>query len=156
MEPLVLSFGPISEKNLGQFKKINESTLEVGYSEKFYLAITSQWQEFTFLGYLSDVAIGSISARREQRNEETCIYVMTCSVLKPYRLLKVGRILMEHLMEKVRSSGLKTLFLHVWTASVDAFKFYQALGFELEEEIPDYYQDLTPQSALVLKKTLTN
>ena len=155
MDPLVLTFGPVSEKNLGQFRKINEATLAVGYSEKFYQAITNQWQEFTFFGYLSDVAIGSISARRELRNEELCVYVMTCSVLTPYRLLKVGRILMQQLMDKIREAGIRTIFLHVWTASLDAFKFYMALGFEKDEEILDYYQDLTPQSAYVLKKVIS-
>ena len=155
MDPLVLTFGPVTEKNLGQFKKINEATLAVGYSEKFYQAITNQWQEFTFLGYLSDVSIGSISARRELRNEEWCVYVMTCSVLTPYRLLKVGRILMEHLMGMIREAGIKTIFLHVWSASEDAYKFYMALGFEKDEEIQDYYQDLTPQSAYVLKKVIS-
>lgn len=154
MDPLALTFGPISDKNLGQFRKINESTLEVGYSEKFYQAIIAQWQEFTFFAYVSDVAIGSISARREMRNEEMCVYVMTCSVLKPYRLLKVGRILMEQLQERITKAGIRTVFLHVWTASVDAYKFYSALGFEKVEEVSDYYQDLNPQSAYILKKTV--
>jgi ribosomal protein S18 acetylase RimI-like enzyme len=62
---------------------------------------------------------------------------------------------MEHLMDKIREAGIKTIFLHVWTASVDAFKFYMALGFEKDEEILDYYQDLTPQSAYVLKKVIS-
>ena len=154
MDPLSLTFGTISEKNLGQFRKINESTLEVGYSEKFYQAITSQWQEFTFFAYISDVTIASLSARRESRNEEVCVYIMTCSVLKPYRLLKVGRILIGQLQERVVKAGIKTIFLHVWTASQDALKFYTALGFEKDEEIPDYYQDLTPQSAYILKKSV--
>ena len=155
MDPLVLVYGPIHDKNLGQFRKINESTLAVAYSEKFYLAILSQWQEFSFFAYLSDITIASISARREVRNEEECIYVMTCSVLKAYRYLKIGSMLMQHLSEKAGKVGIKTVFLHVWTASTDALNFYLALGFEKSEEIQDYYQELTPQSAYVLTKKIS-
>ena len=156
MEPLALTYGPLSEKNLGQFRKINENTLAVSYSDKFYQAITTQWQEFTFFGYLSDVTIGSISARREIRNEEPCVYVMTCSVLKAYRHLKIGTMLMQHLIDKASKSGIVEIFLHVWTASEDALQFYTALDFVKSEEIPDYYQELTPQSAYVLTKRTTN
>ena len=156
MEPLTLVYGPINEKNLGQFRKINESTLAVSYSEKFYLAMTNQWQEFSFFAYLSDITIASISARRETRNDELGIYVMTCSVLKHYRHLKIGSQLMQQLMDKGRKAGINLIFLHVWTASEDALKFYLALDFEKSEEIPDYYQELTPQSAYVLTKRISN
>lgn len=156
MEPLVLTYGPVSEKTLTQFKKINENTLAVAYSEKFYQAVTSQWQEFTFFAYLTDITIGSISARRERRNDETCLYIMTCSVLKPYRHLKIGSMMMKHLMEKAAKSGVAAIFLHVWTASVEAYEFYMALDFTKESEIEDYYQELTPQSAYVLTKRLSD
>jgi N-alpha-acetyltransferase 50 len=154
MEPLALTYGPITEKNLGQFRKINENSLAVGYSEKFYQAITTQWQEFTFFAYLSDLTIASLSARREMRKDELGVYIMTCSVLKPYRKLKIGSMMIQELMTRVKKAGISTIFLHVWTASEQAFEFYMALGFEKDEEIPDYYQELTPQSAYVLKKSL--
>lgn len=154
MEPLTLTYGPISEKNLKQFKKINEATLAVDYSEKFYAAITSQWQEFTFFSYITDLTIGSLSARREMRGEEQCIYIMTCSVLEPYRKLNVGKMMIDKLMEKARNAGIKTIFLHVWTASPNAYQFYTRLGFDKAEEIPDYYQELTPQSAYILTKAV--
>ena len=156
MEPIPLVYGPITEKNLGQFKKINEATLEVGYSEKFYITILSQWQEFSYFAYISDLAIASLSARRETRNDEECIYMMTCSVLKPYRLLKVGSQLIKKLEDLAKSAGVKKIFLHVWTASEHAYNFYTALHFEKVEEIPDYYSDLNPQSAYVLEKTISD
>jgi ribosomal protein S18 acetylase RimI-like enzyme len=154
MEPLTLTYGPITDKTLGQFKKINEATLAVNYSEKFYLAVIAQWKEFSFFAYASDLTIGSISSRREIRNDETCLYVMTCSVLKPYRHLKIGSQLVKQMETKAIEAGIKTIFLHVWTASVEAFQFYSALSFEKVEEIEDYYQELTPQSAYILSKTL--
>jgi Acetyltransferases len=156
MEPLALVYGPVNEKILGQFRKINEATLAVSYSEKFYSAILASWQEFSFFAYLNDITIGSISARRETRNEENCVYVMTCSVLKPYRHLKIGTQLMQELFERSKKAGISAIFLHVWTASTDALQFYLALDFEKSEEIPDYYLELTPQSAFVLTKRVSN
>lgn len=156
MEPIALTYGPITDKNLGQFKKINEATLAVGYSEKFYAAILSQWQEFSYFAYISDLAIASLSARRETRKDEESLYIMTCSVLKPYRKLRIGSQLIEKLESLAKSAGIKTLFLNVWTASDYAIDFYTALNFQKVEEIPDYYLELNPQSAYVLAKTISS
>ena len=63
---------------------------------------------------------------------------------------------MQELFERSKKAGISAIFLHVWTASTDALQFYLALDFEKSEEIPDYYLELTPQSAFVLTKRVSN
>lgn len=157
MEESGLSFGKITEKNLGQFKKINLATLDVKYSDAFYHGIVTQWKEHVWFTYLTDIPVGSLTAREEVHNDELSVYVMTCSVLKPYRRSKIATKMMAHLEETVRhKGGISKLYLHVWTVSIEALDFYRALGFQVTGEIDNYYKDLDPQTAYILEKRLDN
>lgn len=153
---LPVKFGAISEKTLEQFRKINESTLEVKYSENFYQSFLAKWTKYSWFAYVSDITVGALSAREEERNGEPGVYVMTCSVLKPYRRNKVATKLMNHLFEALQEEGApKLVFMHVWTVSEDSLAFYRHLGFEVTETLEGYYKDIEPQTAYVLEKRVS-
>lgn len=147
-----LDFSTITEKNIGQLKMINKETLAVKYSKNFYLAILHQWNKFSWLCYVNDIPIGSLSARLEQRDKESAVYIMTCSVLKAYRRRGIARGIMNHLISTLCSEGaVSLLFLNVWVVSEDAILFYKSLGFEEKERIEGYYKELEPSTALLLE-----
>ena len=68
---------------------LNYLTLPVVYSEDFYLRLTS-YQRYSKLAYLKDVLVGAISCKIDLEEGQEVVYVMTITVLKPYRRLGVG------------------------------------------------------------------
>ena len=151
-----VTFGPITEKNIGQFTKINQATLEVTYRDLFYSNVLNLWNKYSWFAYLnSDVAVGSLTAREEVRNDEKTIYIMTCSVLAPYRRLQIGTQLMNKLFEEVsKDSEIKAIYLNMWVVNEIGLKFYEKLGFRIVETMENYYSDIDPPKAYLMVKRL--
>jgi ribosomal protein S18 acetylase RimI-like enzyme len=68
--------------------------LPVVYSEDFYLRLTN-YTRYSKLAYLKDVLVGAISCKEEQREEGPVVYIMTITVLKPYRRYGIGSKLLK-------------------------------------------------------------
>ena len=68
---------------------MNYLTLPVVYSEDFYRRLTSYYR-YSKLAYLKDVLVGAISCKYEEKDNEVVIYIMTITVLKPYRRYGIG------------------------------------------------------------------
>ena len=64
------------------------------YSEDFYLRLTS-YQRYSKLAYLKDVLVGAISCKEEIQDDQPVVYIMTITVLKPYRRYGIGSKLLE-------------------------------------------------------------
>ena len=78
-------------------------TLPVVYSDDFYWRLTS-YRRYSKLAYYKDVLVGAISCRYEDEVTEVpegseekakptgkkVVYIMTITVLKPYRRYKIG------------------------------------------------------------------
>ena len=48
---------------------------------------------------------------------------------------------------------MEEIYLHVQEGN-DAIKFYTSFGFEEGEKVPDYYINIEPTSAIILRKKL--
>ena len=61
------------------------------YSEAFYNKLTN-YQRYSSLAYYKDLLIGAISCKFEDSPELGCkvVYIMTITVLKPYRRYNIG------------------------------------------------------------------
>ena len=75
-------------------------TLPVIYSEQFYNYLTSM-RRYSKLAYIKDVLVGAISCKEDvEKDGEHVCYIMTITVLKPYRRYGVGSKLLEKAIDE--------------------------------------------------------
>jgi ribosomal protein S18 acetylase RimI-like enzyme len=86
---LDIKFGSLTDKNVEQFRILNYVNLPVVYSEDFYNRLTS-YMRYSKLAYLKDVLIAAISCKEDKYEGERAVYIMTITVLKPYRRYGIG------------------------------------------------------------------
>jgi len=150
-----IKFGDLSEKNLEQFRVLNYVNLPVIYSDDFYNRLTSlmRWSK---LAYLKDILVGAISCKEDKQDDGSlAVYIMTITVLKPYRRYGIGSLLLEKAIEEcAKDKKIKKMTLHVQKGNDSAMEFYKKHGFVIKEELKDYYTDLTPADCFVLEKTI--
>merc|ERR1719265_1234612 len=84
---------------------------------------------------------------------------MTLSVLGPYKRRGIATQLIEWVLEKAESKErqvdeIKEIYLHVQTSNEDALAFYKKYGFEITEEIKNYYKKIEPPDCFVLRRAL--
>ena len=62
---------------------------------------------------------------------------------------------MEEVLEATsKHPDIREVYLHVWAANDGALRFYERLGFQRGEEVPNYYRGITPNAGLVLRKAI--
>jgi ribosomal protein S18 acetylase RimI-like enzyme len=150
-----IKFGDLNEKNLEQFRVLNYVNLPVIYSDDFYNRLTSLMR-YSKLAYLKDVLVGAISCKEDKQDDGTvAVYIMTITVLKPYRRYGIGSQLLAKAIEDcAKSRSIKRMTLHVQKGNDSAMEFYKKHGFTIKEELKDYYTDLSPADCFVLEKQL--
>merc|ERR1719316_2610637 len=158
-KPMKVAIGNLTEKNVGQLKKLNIATFPVNYPEQFYQDLLKQL-EYSRLGYFLDILIAGICCRVENRSEGgKKLYIMTLSVLRPYRCRGVGEFLMDWVLEKLTKDGkaddIQDIYLHVQTSNEAAIRFYRKYNFEIVDEIKGYYKTLDPPDCYILQRAMT-
>lgn len=158
---LKLELGHLTEKNIGQLKKLNTETFPVTYQEQFYTDLLKA-MDYSRLGFYCDILVSSICCRLEERAESLggkALYIMTLSVLTPYQRRGMASQLIEWVIEKAQSKEaqpdeVQEIYLHVQTSNTSALSFYKSFGFEVTEEIKNYYKKIEPPDCYVLRKSL--
>jgi ribosomal protein S18 acetylase RimI-like enzyme len=150
---LDVKFGELNDKNVEQFRILNYVNLPVIYSEDFYRRLTS-FTRYSKLAYLKDILVGAISCKEDtQEDGSKAVYIMTITVLKPYRRFGIASQLLEQAIEDcAKSRAIKKMTLHVQKGNDSAMEFYKKHGFIIKEELKDYYADLTPADCFILEK----
>ena len=110
------------------------------------------------LGYYKDVLVGSASCRYEDKEEGRVVYIMTISVLKPYRRYGIGSQLLDKAIQDCKKGEIKKIYLHVLQSNESAIEFYSKWGFTLKDTLVDYYKDLDPEhrNCYIFEKDLTD
>lgn len=108
---------------------------------------------FFLVVFHSDVVVGAVCARRETLNGETCVYIMTLSVLKAYRNRGLGSKMLQLVIDQCKTWGdIAYIYLHVQVSNLVALKFYQQkFGFEITETLENYYKRIEPAECHILK-----
>jgi N-alpha-acetyltransferase 50 len=108
-----IKYGELTDKNVEQFRILNYLNLPVVYSEDFYIRLIN-YTRYSKLAYLKDVLVGAISCKEEQRDGVPVVYIMTITVLNPYRRYGIGSQLLEKAIEECAiSRKIKKMYLHV-------------------------------------------
>ena len=152
---LEVKFGDLTDKNYEQLRVINYLTLPVIYSEKFYTYLTDM-RRYSKLAYVKDILVGAISCKEDtNKNGEKECYIMTITVLEPYRRCGVGSQLLQRATQDCMvQRDVKKMTLHVQQGNDSALNFYAKHGFQVVEELKDYYTDLQPSGCFVLEKII--
>ena len=154
IKTLDIKFGDLNEKNLELFRILNYVNLPVIYSENFYKYLTN-YTRYSKLAYLKDVLVGAISCKENTEEGQKVVYIMTITVLKPYRRYGIGsKLLLRAIEDCARSKHIKKMILHVQKGNDSAMEFYNKHGFIIKEELKDYYTDLQPADCFVLVKNI--
>lgn len=129
--------------------------LPVVYSEDFYRRLTS-FTRYSKLAYIKDVLVGAISCKEDTQDDGTkAVYIMTITVLKPYRRYGIGSKLLAQAVEDcAKSRQINKMTLHVQKGNDSAMEFYKKHGFIVKEELKDYYTDLDPSDCFILEKAI--
>ena len=109
-----IKFGDLNEKNLEQFRILNYVNLPVIYSEDFYRRLTA-YTRYSKLAYLKDILVGAISCKEDTQDDGSkAVYIMTITVLKPYRRFGIASQLLEQAIQDcAKSRSIKKMTLHV-------------------------------------------
>mmetsp|Transcript_81337 Transcript_81337/g.188943 ORF Transcript_81337/g.188943 Transcript_81337/m.188943 type:complete len:219 (+) Transcript_81337:34-690(+) len=158
---LKLDIGHLTEKNVGQLKKLNSATFPVVYKSQFYQDLL-KYREYSRLGFYADILVSSICCRLEERPPGVggkALYIMTLSVLEPYQRRSLASQLIQWAVDKAQSKegqadDIQEIYLHVQTSNAGALAFYKTFGFEITEEIKNYYKKIEPPDCYVLRKPL--
>lgn len=157
--PLRLDLGNLTEKNMGQLKKLNKVTFPVKYKDQFYLDLVKYF-DYCRLGFFQDVLVGSICCRLEDGDDGgKALYIMTLSILKPYRQRTLASQLVQWILDKAQSKecqekDVREIYLHVQTSNKEALEFYRKFGFKVTEEIKDYYHNIDPPHCYLLRRPI--
>lgn len=142
-KPLKLDLDRITEKNIGQLKKLNTATFPVVYHDPFYETVLKNLKtsDYCRLGYYSDVLVSAICCRLEPRLQGgQALYMMTLSVLKPYQRRSLASQLVQWAIDHAQSKeheedDVRVMYLHVQTSNEAAITFYKSFGFEVTQTI---------------------
>lgn len=114
LKTVEIKFGDLNEKNVEQFRILNYVNLPVIYSEDFYRRLTA-FTRYSKLAYLKDILVGAISCKEDTLEDGSkAVYIMTITVLKPYRRFGIASQLLEQAMQDCgKSRSIKKMTLHV-------------------------------------------
>ena len=111
---------------------------------------------YSKFAFVKDVLVGAISCKEDIKADGTkeC-YIMTITVLKPYRRYGVASKLLARAIEDCMvQREVSRMVLHVQSNNEQALNFYKKNGFIVEEHLLNYYTDLEPSDCYFLSKTL--
>jgi len=139
MEIENLKLRKFSLSDLDQITEIEKVSFPPGtvysksYFEKLYHSYPQGFLIAEILGKIIGYAIGQIKGNSAQ--------IISIAVLPDWRKKGIGTKLFNSLLDFFKKEGAKEIFLHVRTKNQEAISFYQNLGFEILEEIKNYYPD---------------
>mmetsp|Transcript_113217 Transcript_113217/g.307429 ORF Transcript_113217/g.307429 Transcript_113217/m.307429 type:complete len:184 (-) Transcript_113217:160-711(-) len=160
-KPLKLDLGNLTEKNVGQLKKLNVATFPLAYNEQFYQDLLQKSLRFCQLGFFAEVLVGSICCHLEAREGGgKSLVILTLSVLKPYRHRGLASQLMKWAVDLAqgdegKAEDVREMRLHVQTSNSGALAFYKNFDFEITDTLTGYYpKDVQPPDCYVLRRQL--
>jgi len=107
-------------------------------------------------GVTKDVC--SICKKRKDTTKEALekrfVYIIIIGLLPDERSKGYGGVMIRKIEEITSKHGMEHIVLHVQASNVQAMSFYYRIGFKLVAHVKDYYCNIEPKDALLLRKCL--
>ena len=94
---------------------------------------------FSFGAYDANLLVGLIIGEPHEWNRS--LWVREFHVVEAYRNVKIGKQLMERLVEKAYGGGFRNIVCETQNTNVPAIKVYRKLGFKIEGIDISYYSN---------------
>ena len=129
---------------------INRETLPENYPEWFFREHLEKWGKAFYVAEIEGRIVGYIMSRIEEgaaffKEIFTLIrkgHIVSVAVLKEYRRMGIGTMLMIKAMESMKNIyNCSEVYLEVRVSNTPAINLYQKLGFKIVRRIPRYYVD---------------
>jgi N-alpha-acetyltransferase 50 len=168
--PQELEIESVGPEEVDMIESINLRIFPIKYSKKFYSSLFEE-NVFTYMVSLERSPIGIASYRAilpleeppvqsisqvtcsECPNEKTG-YIILLGLLEEERGRGIGRKVMEFIMEHAKGQRVTHLMLHVQLSNLVALKFYTSHGFSVVKCMKNYYVNVQPRDAFLLRKCL--
>ncbi len=148
----------INANNREQLKRLVEVCFPLTYKDEFYLKVVNLYQDFSRFIVVKDITVGGVVCRIEidEETKEPFLHLLILLVLKKYRRLKLASKMLQFVYEQIEKLHPKIplIDLHVQKINEAAVGFYKNEGFEVVEEITNYYTDIENGDALHMRKYL--
>jgi len=149
-----VSFGDINKNNFEQMRQLNNLSLPVRYQNGFYARILAKIRHGRF-AYYNDIIVGAISWKYDLIEGKRAVYIMTITVLEEYKRYGIGTQLLQELINIHKEmKEINFIYLHVQINNDLALSFYGRNNFENVKTIQNYYTDIEPRDAYLLKLNL--
>lgn len=149
-----VSFGEINKNNFEQMRQLNNLSLPVRYQNGFYGRILGKIRHGRF-AYYNDIIVGAISWKYDSIENERAVYIMTITVLEEYKRYGIGTQLLQELINIHKDmKEINFIYLHVQINNDLALSFYTKNNFQNVRTITNYYTDIEPKDAFLLKLKL--
>jgi len=118
------------------------------YSENYFKKLYQKYSEGFIVAENEGKIIGYTIGRPKNESAE----IISLAIHPNWRQKGVGRNLTNFLINHLKESGFKEIFLHVRTRNQVAISFYKESGFNVLKKIKNYYQN--GDDAYLMKKKL--
>jgi ribosomal protein S18 acetylase RimI-like enzyme len=151
-----MQLADVTRENIEVFKHLHNCLFPVAFSRKFFKDIVKNSDEQHLppnkIVSLNGKLVGVVSSRVEETSKGRSLYISSlgCKIL--YRRQGVGSLLLETVLDWSANNGCGRVYLHVQTTNESAINFYTKLGFEMVEEVANFYPRLEPSTAIILEK----
>ncbi|KAH7157546.1 hypothetical protein B0J13DRAFT_172477 [Dactylonectria estremocensis] len=161
----------VTRDDLNALRRINALLLPVSYSDSFYQhAVNPVTGRFSRVitwahdgsepkvvgGVVCQIEPKLNAAEPDNDHVPHNIYIQSLCLLSPYRSLGLVNAAVDSIVATAVADptlGVTTLTAHVWTENEEGLKWYQARGFQHEEQpIRGYYMKLRPDSAWLVTR----
>ena len=148
----------INVNNKELLKRLVEVCFPLTYKDEFYIRVVNLYKDYARFIVVKDIVVGGVVCRvdEDEETKQPYLHLMILLVLKKYRRLGLAAKLLKFIYASLQKSNPKITFirLHVQKVNEAAVNFYKSEGFEVIEEVKDYYTDLEHTDALLMKKAV--
>jgi ribosomal protein S18 acetylase RimI-like enzyme len=125
-------FALLESKEGISFNEINQLAACVGWGDNFY-STSEQWNttlvSSAYIAYIKKMD-QLICFGRIIEDGQMCMFYDIC-VHPDYQKRRIGSLLMNHLIDKIKNKSYVSIGLFVWAGNASAAEFYRKFGFEI-------------------------